>query len=142
MSTITRPALRYHVDPVTDCHLFDGAKTNGYGVVGTAGKGTFRAHRLAYVEANGPIPDGLQLDHLCRNRACINPAHLEPVTNAENSRRGDRAKLDWSRVREIRARYAAGGTSHRKLASEFGVSNCAICKILNGDRWQEGACPK
>ena len=46
------------------------------------------AHRVAYEALVGPIPDGLVLDHLCRNRGCVNPAHVEPVTNEENVRRG------------------------------------------------------
>lgn len=73
------------------CWLWTGPKSAGrapgYGRVYIGGKG-YQAHRLAYEELVGPIPAGLVIDHLCRNPACVNPAHLEPVTNAENIRRG------------------------------------------------------
>jgi len=48
----------------------------------------YLAHRVSYEVFVGPIPDGMIIDHLCRNRACILPTHLEPVTHAENTRRG------------------------------------------------------
>lgn len=59
----------------------------GYGALRDAGVNC-RAHRWSYEHFVGPIPDGLTLDHLCRNRGCVNPEHLEPVTSLENTRRG------------------------------------------------------
>ena len=60
---------------------------SGYGKMKLDGK-EWGAHRLIYEELIEPIPEGLELDHLCRNHACVNPAHLEPVTHIENCRRG------------------------------------------------------
>lgn len=70
------------------CWVWTGAlNASGYGAVGRDSK-VLRVHRVTYELLVGPIPDGLQLDHLCRNRACCNPEHLEPVTNRENWLRG------------------------------------------------------
>lgn len=60
----------------------------GYGAFLNADGRTVRAHRYAYEFLIGPIPEGLHLDHLCRNPPCVNPDHLEPVTPEENNRRG------------------------------------------------------
>lgn len=71
----------------TDCIEYGGyIDPRGYGRRWRDGRMQF-THRLAYIDTVGPIPDGLELDHLCRNTRCMNPAHLEPVTHIENIRR-------------------------------------------------------
>lgn len=61
----------------------------GYGIFWPTNKKRFMAHRWAYETFVGPVPEGLDLDHLCRVRQCVNPAHLEPVTRRENTLRGN-----------------------------------------------------
>lgn len=74
------------------CWTWKGCRhTDGYGQVHHKGR-VYLAHRLAYQFVRGPIPAGLHIDHLCRNRGCCNPDHLEPVTCAENIRRGHEAR--------------------------------------------------
>lgn len=76
------------VDGDGDCwEWMAGACSSGYGTFSTDGK-EIGAHRWAYEHLVGPIPDSLHIDHLCRNRRCVNPDHLEPVTQMENVRRG------------------------------------------------------
>lgn len=72
----------------TGCWEWTGSKTSGgYGNVRFQGRNVY-AHRLAYTLHRGAIPDGLVIDHLCRNRSCVRPDHLEPVPIAVNTRRG------------------------------------------------------
>lgn len=71
------------------CWLWTGARiSTGYGRFAALGH-PIAAHRAAYILAIGPIPSGLQIDHLCRVRSCANPTHLEPVTQKVNMMRGD-----------------------------------------------------
>jgi hypothetical protein len=70
------------------CWVWTGALHNfGYGITSIKAKAVL-AHRISYQTLVGPIPDGLHLDHLCRNPPCVNPSHLEPVTCKENLHRG------------------------------------------------------
>lgn len=80
-------------DPARKCIVWTaGKKEKGYGTFWD-GTRNIRAHRFSYGLTVGPVPTGLQLDHLCRVRDCVNPAHLEAVTHEENQRRGLRGVL-------------------------------------------------
>jgi hypothetical protein len=83
-----RFAEKFEVDPVSGCWLWTAKLSpDGYGQIRERGKHK-QAHRVAYELHRGEIPAGLQIDHLCRVRHCVNPDHLEPVTQLENARRG------------------------------------------------------
>jgi hypothetical protein len=70
------------IDPVYGCWLWTGRLRDGYGV-----QGDDFVYRRLWRETRGPIPPGVQLDHMCRRRACVRPEHMDPVSRAENLRR-------------------------------------------------------
>lgn len=116
---------------VTPCWIWQGATNEkGYGYVSHNGQWS-RVHRVSYEERHGPTDS--KLDHLCRERACMNPDHLETVTTAENNRRAVTTKLTKEQVSEIRSLYP--GMTQQALADQFGVSRRHIRQILSGDRW-------
>ena len=104
----------------------------GYGQLAGPGRTMYLAHRVAYVIHYGAIPAGLQLDHLCGDRACVNPAHLEAVTQQENLRRGN-PRLTRAQVAEIRV--APRAISNRKLAAVYDVHHSTIWRIRAGVGW-------
>lgn len=120
----------------TPCWVWQLSKTSeGYAHWSRKGHTLTAAHRIYWEQANGrPVPAGLQLDHLCRQRDCVNPDHLEPVTNAENVRRTPATKLDWPKVRAIRAALA-DGCDRSELAQVYGVSRSTINAIACGQNW-------
>jgi hypothetical protein len=93
-----------------ECWMWTGTKNRGYGQFRLV-EGRVYAHRWAYEFFRGPIPDGLTLDHLCRNRACVNPDHLEPVTMRVNLLRCDAVSTQYV------------GITHCKDGHEFTEAN-------------------
>jgi hypothetical protein len=98
-----------------------------------AGYGQFRvgaapqyAHRLSWVAANGPVPDGLELDHLCRVRRCVNPRHLEPVTTKENSLRGQ--SFAAINARKTHCPQGHPYDEANTIRSKSGARLCRACK--------------
>ena len=132
----------------TPCWGWTGTKCGTeYGKVHRRGRGVIAAHRASYEERHNccvlPWPK-VHLDHLCGVRACINPDHLEPVTPAENVRRGKLAKLNWDAVEAIRHEYAEAippgkvrakrGTTQR-LAERYGVTRHTISSVVARRVW-------
>jgi hypothetical protein len=85
---------RVEIDPESHCWVYTGQLTlgdSGYGHIGVD-RTRKVVHRVVYEATVGPIPDGLEIDHLCENTPCCNPDHLEVVTHAENVRRREASR--------------------------------------------------
>ncbi|MGW6462577.1 HNH endonuclease signature motif containing protein [Streptomyces rubiginosohelvolus] len=95
---------------------------DGYGHFYFQGR-KYLAHRYAYTQLVGPIPAGLVIDHLCRNPSCVNPAHLEPVTPAENTRRSEPAM----RTHCIHGHEFTAANTYYRVSRTRGVRQCRAC---------------
>jgi hypothetical protein len=85
-------------------------------------------HRMAYELLKGPIPDEKSLDHLCRNRPCCNPSHLEPVTTGENVRRGRSFTGVNLQKTHCPRGHILGGDNLSKTKMKIGKRSCLICE--------------
>ena len=109
-----------------DCWEWKGMpKSGGYHQIKVGGR-NLMAHRVVYELLVGPIPEGLQLDHLCRNRWCVRPDHLEPVTPKENKRRG-------ITVNETKTHCPRGHAYNEENTYRFpdGSRRCRACRRKN-----------
>ncbi len=118
------------------CWEWVGRIRDGYGRFRVGGH-EVAAHRFAWTLLHGPVPAGLELDHLCRNRACVRPSHLEPVTRSENAIRG---VTGWATVRNplltaCRAGHVFDATNTIMRAN--GYRSCRACSKVRRDRWRQ-----
>ncbi len=124
-------------EPNSGCWLWTGSLGgNGYARLSINRK-MVAAHRAAYEFVKGPIPDGLELDHLCRVRSCVNPDHLEPVTHRENAIRGLAPGQLAARNKAIthcpKGHPYAGGNLY---ITPSGCRNCVACNRAATRKWR------
>lgn len=130
---------KVYPEPNTGCWLWGGSTSNGYGqIVGNVPRLRVLAHRWAYATATGDwAPQGADTDHLCRQRACVNPAHLEVVTHQVNVLRGDRAKPSEVCKREhlMQGDNVYLSWSTNRLGERVRRRHCHTCMQDRGRSW-------
>lgn len=136
--------------PFNDCWEWQGSIAGvGYGKVVVEGRQVY-SHRLAWEVTRGPIPQGVQIRHVCDNRRCVNPGHLVDGSFYDNMQDAiDRnrfrhneqhwnAKLTADDVRMIRE-LASAGIRHQMIADNYGVCRSAVTNIVNRKAWRQVA---
>ena len=114
------------VNKTSTCWLWTAATMrNGYGVISKNGKNMLAHHAILEIEGID-IPEGKVIDHLCRVRNCVNPEHLEIVTNAENVQRGLKGDLR-TRAKECSQGHSLLDPSNYGVYSKYGSKTCLVC---------------
>ena len=119
----------------TPCRIWDGCRNEwGYGRVNTRrGTRSQLAHKVVWESAHGPVPDGLELDHLCRVRECIREDHLEAVTRLVNARRGMTGTA--ARARMLAKTHCPHGHPYNEMNTyihpKTGKRQCRVCRLFH-----------
>lgn len=122
------PDYAPHLGP---CWIWTGSRNqHGYGKTSLNGK-LLPAHRFTWEDTNGPIPDGLVIDHLCRVPPCVNPSHLEPVSTKENLRRGMSPSAVMGRTNICRRGHCLTDAT---ISIEGGFRRCKECRAESARR--------
>jgi hypothetical protein len=119
-------AFWQRVKPLSSgCWQWNGfVRADGYGDIGFT-ESRIRAHRLGWLLLRGEIPEGMELDHLCRNHRCVNPAHLEPVTHKENLFRGEGISAKY--VKRTECSYGHPLSGDNLVILPNGARRCQEC---------------
>lgn len=117
------------------CHVWTGSLDKlGYGRI-WIGDGHMQAHKFGWMAKHGPVPDGCELDHLCRVRPCVNEAHLEPVPHVENVRRGACLKTHCVNGHSLDEH----GYVFQRTDRQYPVRRCRLCRKTQDQNRSNGS---